>query len=510
MRGMKYGYARTSTEEQNPALQIAALKKAKCTHIFEDRLPGATIKRPALACCLKTLRAGDTLIVWKLDPLGRSLRDLITMLDDLRARGLKFHSFTEAIDTTPPTGRAMWQVIGVLAELERSLIGERTRAGVKAARTRGVKFGRKPKLTRQPRKQGDSPNAIADLLRVSRADPLLGLGEHPMALRVSKIKHLLHPDTDIDPAGKVDVAEIDRRIFACISSAQDALTSTVPLGFTDFERNQLKLVIEGQVHSHKAIRKLLQGEQAASAVDALPIARLQLETLYSFCIMLQDAQNVRLFLKNGWKQKYVRFLLQREERGHLPRFQQYFSQTALPFLETLQHLSSVTDAERRTIEHDELGVPLGSGLSRAVIQMFPIPMGVIKKTNNASQKRMLERLYPEYQYLCSFAHSSSESMLFRAVSDHRSPFQGVLPTAQVRDFYQRAVLEAPMMYSAIAAVQAATEVAAVYSANVELLAKVTQACSLLVDISLLAVPVWEIRAKNVLPLLGAAKPRPAG
>ena len=97
--------------------------------------------------CLKALQKGDTLIVWKLDRLGRSLRDLIAMLDDLRARGVKFHSQTEAIDTTTPTGRAMWQMIGVLAELERSLIVERTQAGMKEARRRGVTFGRKKKLT---------------------------------------------------------------------------------------------------------------------------------------------------------------------------------------------------------------------------------------------------------------------------------------------------------------------------------------------------------------------------
>src|ERR1700723_4370483 len=110
---------------------------------------GATTKRPALLRCVKELEHGDTLIVWKLDRLGRSLRDLITMLDYLRALGVKFHSLTEAIDTATPTGRAMWQMIGVLAELERSLISERTRAGVKAARVRGVKFRRKRKLTQQ-------------------------------------------------------------------------------------------------------------------------------------------------------------------------------------------------------------------------------------------------------------------------------------------------------------------------------------------------------------------------
>jgi DNA invertase Pin-like site-specific DNA recombinase len=174
---MKYGYARVSSDGQNTALQLAALKKAGCRKVYQDDgISGATIKRPALSRCLDALGAGDTLIVWKLDRLGRSLRDLIAMLDDLKHRGVKFRSLTEAIDTETPTGRAMWQMIGVLAELERSLIAERTRAGVKAARRRGVKFGRKPKLSSQQRAharqlvdQGQAVSEIARLLNVDRA-----------------------------------------------------------------------------------------------------------------------------------------------------------------------------------------------------------------------------------------------------------------------------------------------------------------------------------------------------
>src|SRR5450631_3805404 len=175
---MKYGYARVSTDDQNPALQLAALKKAGCKpeNIFKDAgISGATTKRPALLRCLKVLQDGDTLTVWKLDRLGRSLRDLITMLDDLKQRGVKFRSLTEHIDTDTPTGRAMWQMIGVLAELERSMISERTRAGVKAAQRRGEKFGRKPKLTRQQidhaRKlieQGEDRQKVAALFKVGR------------------------------------------------------------------------------------------------------------------------------------------------------------------------------------------------------------------------------------------------------------------------------------------------------------------------------------------------------
>src|SRR5664279_1066601 len=116
---MKYGYARVSTDDQTPALQLAALKKDGCKTIFKDAgLSGATTKRPALLRCLTELEHGDTLTVWKLDRLGRSLRDLITMLDDLKQRGVKFRSLTEHIDTDTPTGRAMWQMIALLAELE--------------------------------------------------------------------------------------------------------------------------------------------------------------------------------------------------------------------------------------------------------------------------------------------------------------------------------------------------------------------------------------------------------
>jgi DNA invertase Pin-like site-specific DNA recombinase len=173
---MKIGYARVSTTDQNPALQLAALKKERCGRIFTDKASGALRKRPELEKCLKSLKAGDVLIVWKLDRLGRSLRDLITLLDDLKGQGVRFKSLTEAIDTETPTGRAMWQMVGVLAELERSLIQERTKAGREAAKRRGVKLGRKPKLSphqithaRKLIENGDSPAQVAQLLGVARS-----------------------------------------------------------------------------------------------------------------------------------------------------------------------------------------------------------------------------------------------------------------------------------------------------------------------------------------------------
>lgn len=102
-----------STGDQNPNLQCTALKKAGCKRIFTDKATGAHVQRPELTKCLKALNEGDTLTVWKLDRLGCSLRDLTNLLDDLQAQGVAFRSLTEAIDTTTPTGRAMWQMVGI-------------------------------------------------------------------------------------------------------------------------------------------------------------------------------------------------------------------------------------------------------------------------------------------------------------------------------------------------------------------------------------------------------------
>ena len=157
-------------------MQLAALKKASCRQNFTDHgLSGATTKRPALTRCLKDLEHGDTLTVWKLDRLGRSVRDLLNILHDIQARGVRFQSITEAIDTETPIGRAMLHMVALLAELERGLITERTRAGMKAAKRRGVKFGRKPKLSpeqvdhaREQIERGKTVQEVTALFRVGR------------------------------------------------------------------------------------------------------------------------------------------------------------------------------------------------------------------------------------------------------------------------------------------------------------------------------------------------------
>ena len=173
---MKYGYARVSTDDQKADLQINALKKAKCDYIFTDAASGAVKKRPELTRCLESLRAGDTLVVWKLDRLGRSLSHLVAVLSDLQGKGVAFLSLTEAIDTESAAGRLLGHMLAALAEFERTLIVERTQAGLKAAKKRGIKLGRRPSLSDDQRKharelldKGESPAMIAKLLNVCRA-----------------------------------------------------------------------------------------------------------------------------------------------------------------------------------------------------------------------------------------------------------------------------------------------------------------------------------------------------
>ncbi|WP_027591173.1 recombinase family protein [Pseudomonas sp. RL] len=145
---MIIGYARVSTQDQNRALQLDALKAAGCEQIFQEAATGKFRERPELTACLRSLRQGDTLVVWKLDRLARSLKDLVEMVHDLNQRGVGFRSLTEAIDTTSTGGRLVFHIFGALAEFEHNLIRERTLAGLAAARARGRKGGRKPVLSK--------------------------------------------------------------------------------------------------------------------------------------------------------------------------------------------------------------------------------------------------------------------------------------------------------------------------------------------------------------------------
>lgn len=174
---MIIGYARVSTQDQNPQLQLDALSGTSCEQVFHETATGTQRERPELVACLRTLRKGDTLVVWKLDRLARSVKDLVEIVHDLNQRGIGFKSLTESIDTTSSGGRLVFHIFGALAEFEHSLIRERTIAGLAAARARGRKGGRKPVLS-----QADVRKAVAML-----ADPNITKTEVAKHFGVSRV-----------------------------------------------------------------------------------------------------------------------------------------------------------------------------------------------------------------------------------------------------------------------------------------------------------------------------------
>ncbi len=145
--GLLIGYARVSTQDQNLELQTEALQTAGCKKIFEDRASGSRVERVGLAQARESLRAGDTLVVWKLDRLGRSVKQLVDLVGELQKEGVQFRSLTDSIDTGTPSGRFFFHVMASLAEMERELIVERTRAGLEFARQLGRTGGRKRQMT---------------------------------------------------------------------------------------------------------------------------------------------------------------------------------------------------------------------------------------------------------------------------------------------------------------------------------------------------------------------------
>ena len=171
---MLIGYARVSTQDQNLELQLDALTKAGCQKVFEDTISGTRADRPGLGKALEMLREGDTLVVWKLDRLGRSVKQLVELVSALHKQNVQFKSLTDSIDTGTPSGRFFFHVMASLAEMERDLIVERTRAGLDVARQRGGKGGRKPKMTDSKRESakkllasGVPPKDVAKNLGVS-------------------------------------------------------------------------------------------------------------------------------------------------------------------------------------------------------------------------------------------------------------------------------------------------------------------------------------------------------
>jgi len=173
---MLVGYARVSTQDQKLELQRDALRAAECDRIFEDKASGAKAARPGLTEALAFMRPGDTLVIWKLSRLGRSMKQLIETVQTMQDKGIELKSLNESIDTRTPTGKLLFHIVAAFAQFERDNMIENTKAGLEAARARGKKGGRKPVMDEKKLKQ-----AIA-----LRADPTLAVPDICMTLGISR------------------------------------------------------------------------------------------------------------------------------------------------------------------------------------------------------------------------------------------------------------------------------------------------------------------------------------
>ncbi len=189
---MKIGYTRVSKREQHEGLQEDALKEAGCEKFFMDKISGAKFEREGLNAALAFARSGDTLVVWKLDRLGRSLKNLIETVNTLKERGVEFVSLTEKIDTTTPGGKLIFHLMGALAEFERDLTRERTSAGLEAARARGRKGGR-PKALKTAAKV-----ALAQVMAADKSRPIKDICEVLGISRTTLYRYTRPEQVDVD------------------------------------------------------------------------------------------------------------------------------------------------------------------------------------------------------------------------------------------------------------------------------------------------------------------------
>ena len=195
---MLLGYARVSTDDQASAAQAAALKAAGCERIYQEKASGGRWDRPQLQRLLDELRRDDVVVVWKLDRLSRSLRDVLTIMERIEQAGAGFRSLTEAIDTTTPAGRMMMQMVGAFAEFERAMLRERTKAGLDAAREEGRVGGRRPKLSERQQSEvrrmvSSGEKTAADAARLFKVHPatvsrLLARQERSMSTKRKRAK----------------------------------------------------------------------------------------------------------------------------------------------------------------------------------------------------------------------------------------------------------------------------------------------------------------------------------
>ena len=248
------------------------------------------------------------------------------------------------------------------------------------------------------------------------------MSSRPHAAKVMKRRIsqcLYRHSTDIDPTRQMDSKEWDRLVNICKVRATTALQEDAT-GYSKEQRDHISDMFNSMAATNRGIRRLLApGVGDPSTVDALALARLQLEGLYAVCLMFESPEYVDRFRRDYWRKRYVQYLLMREETLDLPRYQPAASAPPVDLISLGLHFG-LTNAQVCTVDHEELGIPLPPGVSKQSIAPFPTPGKAVDLIAHGDKRNMLERLYQKYVELCSFAHGSGHANLFKNIFDERS------------------------------------------------------------------------------------------
>jgi hypothetical protein len=304
---------------------------------------------------------------------------------------------------------------------------------------------------------------------------------------------------DIDSQARSPAPETDAIVNLCISSVTQALMNRQSRQFTVFQQLQLADVFFSMQHAHRAIRELLRSESDPMGVHVMPIVRVQLETLFAVCLVVENPVSFDLYLKDAWKKLYIRHIVAREECRNLPRVMVDLEKVEV-HLENLRPGAGVTDNEKQTIDEEQLGVSLPPGSAAEKITPFPTPRVVIDQMKEPDRKQMLQRLYPEYQYLCGFVHFSPGSRMLSAVLEKREfPGRPRKTQAERLEIFQTELAIPALGLDLISVAQSCCEFAlSEYPEDIELVKAITGAWKHIEKNWLLGKAIWQLRVRRLL------------
>jgi hypothetical protein len=304
---------------------------------------------------------------------------------------------------------------------------------------------------------------------------------------------------DIDPDATHNVEQFDSAVNRCVKAVTDSLLKP-SAQLTDDRRGHLSQIFFSMRHAHRAVRKLLERDgQDPMATNVMPLVRTQLETLFALCLVLEKPAALDLYLKDGWKKLYIRHLIAREERKG-PRTIADLQKQAVQ-IEEFRLASGVTPIEKQTIDERELGITLPPGVRPEKIGKFPLPGTVVRDVLDPDRKKMLQRLYPEYQFLCGFVHFSPAATILSTLLDSRQPPYQWSTSGQKYEIFQSEIAGPALNLGLISIVQSCCEFVSVYPGDIELARATVGAWKQLTDTSLLGKVIWQLRARKLLGVL---------